>query len=157
VDVAKVDRDAANVVMTIHICCKRLFQMFQLFQTNVARVLSGYYVCFTLMLQVFYVDVANVLFRCCICFAMATHEFSLCYRHMLQVFQLFWTFVAHVSSRCCKNRSGVVYFAIDLICSSSLLQLLGASVKHKKYVGVDRDRAGVRHGTVQDTERIRDT
>jgi hypothetical protein len=31
IDVAKVDRDIAYVAMAIHICCKRLFQMFHLF------------------------------------------------------------------------------------------------------------------------------
>jgi hypothetical protein len=29
--VAKVDRDVAYVAMVMHVCCKRLFQMFQLF------------------------------------------------------------------------------------------------------------------------------
>ena len=47
VDVAKVDRDVAYVAMTIHVCCKRLFQLFQLFQTDVARVLSRCCICFT--------------------------------------------------------------------------------------------------------------
>jgi hypothetical protein len=28
-DVTKVDRDVAYVAMAIHVCCKRLFQMFQ--------------------------------------------------------------------------------------------------------------------------------
>ena len=39
IDVAKVDRDIAYVAMTIHVCCKRLFQMFYLFfQMYVASV-----------------------------------------------------------------------------------------------------------------------
>jgi hypothetical protein len=38
-DVAKVDRDVAYVAITIHTCCKRLFQMFYLFfRTYVASV-----------------------------------------------------------------------------------------------------------------------
>ena len=41
VDAVKVDRDVAYVAMAIHVCCKLLFRMFQLFQTHVARVLSG--------------------------------------------------------------------------------------------------------------------
>jgi hypothetical protein len=50
--------EVAYVAMVIHVCCcKRLFQMFQLFQTDVARVLSRCYICFTLMLQVFHPDV----------------------------------------------------------------------------------------------------
>jgi hypothetical protein len=50
VDVAKLDRDVAYVAIAIHVCCKRLFQMFQLFETDVARILSGCCICFTLML-----------------------------------------------------------------------------------------------------------
>ena len=40
IDVANVDRDVVHVVMAIHICFKCMFQMFHLFQTNVASVLS---------------------------------------------------------------------------------------------------------------------
>jgi hypothetical protein len=107
VDVAKVDLDVAYVAMAIHVYCKLLFQMFQLFQTDVARILSRCCICFTLML--FHPDVAYdfthmlqmFLSRCCICFAMATHMFPSCFKSMLQVFQLFWTqlqmFPLHVS------------------------------------------------------------
>jgi hypothetical protein len=84
-----------------------LFQMFHLFQTHVASVLSR--CCITHMLQVFhlsllhmfYTYVASVLSQCCICFAMATHVFFWCckcfncFERMLQVF----------SSRCYKSRS----------------------------------------------------
>jgi hypothetical protein len=60
-DVAKVDRDVAYVAMVVHICCKLLFPIFYLFldacckcvfwmlhmfNTHVASVLSGCYVCF---------------------------------------------------------------------------------------------------------------
>ena len=38
IDVAKVDRDVAHVVMAIHICFKCMFQKFYLFQTYVASV-----------------------------------------------------------------------------------------------------------------------
>jgi hypothetical protein len=41
IDVAKVDWDVAHVVMAIHVYFKCMFQMFHLFQTNVASVLSG--------------------------------------------------------------------------------------------------------------------
>jgi hypothetical protein len=38
-DVAKIDRDVAYVVMIVHVCCKRQFLMFHLlFQTYVASV-----------------------------------------------------------------------------------------------------------------------
>ena len=63
VDVAKVDRDITYVAMAIHVCCKRLFQMFQLFQMDVARVLSRccvYFMCFKCMLHMFYLYVAKV-------------------------------------------------------------------------------------------------
>jgi hypothetical protein len=61
VDVAKVDWDVAYVVMAINICCKHLFQMFQLFQTDVARVLSVCCKCFIRMLHMF----SHI---CCKCF-----------------------------------------------------------------------------------------
>jgi hypothetical protein len=50
VDVAKVDKDVAYVAMAMHVCYKRLFKMFQLFQMDVARVLSECCICFILML-----------------------------------------------------------------------------------------------------------
>jgi hypothetical protein len=40
-DIAKVDLDVAYVVMTIHACFKRMFQVFHLFQMYVANVSSG--------------------------------------------------------------------------------------------------------------------
>jgi len=57
-DVAKVDRDVAYVVMVVHICCKLLFSMFHLFF-------------FKHMLQVY-------LFGCCICFTRVTIVVSGC-------------------------------------------------------------------------------
>ena len=68
VDVVKVDRDVAYITMVIHVCCERLFQMFQLVQTYVARVLSVCCICFTLMLLVFHPDVVYVSHICCKCF-----------------------------------------------------------------------------------------
>jgi hypothetical protein len=39
-DVAKIDRDVAYVVMVVHVCCRLLFPVFyQFFQTSVACVL----------------------------------------------------------------------------------------------------------------------
>ena len=64
-----------------------LFQMFQLFQTYVvASVLSGCCICFTHMLQVFHLDVAYVFQWLHACFPGV-------FRRMLQLFQLFWTYV----------------------------------------------------------------
>jgi hypothetical protein len=131
--------------------------MFQLFYTYVASVLSRCCICFKHMLQLFHLNVAmlhiyvtSVSSRCYICFAMATRVFSWCFRRMLPVFQLFRTYVASVSSRCCKSRSGVAHVAIGPIWRSHLLQLLGpcacvwvwrgASGRHGKQCGrADRD------------------
>jgi hypothetical protein len=62
IDVAKVDRDVAHISMAIHICCKRMFQIFHLFfKCMFTSVLSGCFICFTHMLQVFYLDDIYVL------------------------------------------------------------------------------------------------
>ena len=66
-NVAKIDRDVVHVVMVVHVCCKRPFQMFHLFfqayvasiliwmlhmpHTYVARVCSKCFSCFIFMLQ----------------------------------------------------------------------------------------------------------
>jgi len=116
------------------ICCNgytpMLFQMFQLIQTC-----SKYFSWFRRMLHVFYLCVAYVshlcckcfirmlhMFShiCCICFAMATHVFFSCFRCMLQVFQLFRTYVANVSSRLCKSRSCVTHVIRRLLTESGL-------------------------------------
>ena len=73
-DVVKVDRNVAYVIMAIHVCCQRLFQMLHLFfQTYVVSV-------FICMLHMFHTYVANVLFGCRVCFAMV----------MLSVFMYFY-------------------------------------------------------------------
>jgi hypothetical protein len=68
-----------------------LFQMFQMLQKYVARVLSK---C-CIYLEVFHPDVAYVSHMlqvfssgCCTCSAMATHVFPWCFIRMLQVFYL---------------------------------------------------------------------
>jgi hypothetical protein len=91
VDVAKVDQDITYVAMPIHVYCKRLFQIFQLFHKYVARVLWVLHMFHTLcckcwMLHVFHTYVASVSSRCHI-FAIAIHVFSSCFKRMLQVFQ----------------------------------------------------------------------
>jgi hypothetical protein len=55
-------------------------------------------------------------------FAMATHVFS-GFSGVLQVFQLFRTYVVSVS--CCKSRSSIAHAVIGPTCHSRLLQLLG--------------------------------
>jgi hypothetical protein len=54
-DVEKVDQDVAYVAMVVHVCCKRLFQMFYLFffWTYVASV-------FIWMLHMFHTYIASV-------------------------------------------------------------------------------------------------
>jgi hypothetical protein len=59
-DVAKVDQDIAYLAIAIHVCCKRLFQMFHLFfQTYVANV-------FIWMLHMFQTYVASIISGRCI-------------------------------------------------------------------------------------------
>jgi hypothetical protein len=43
--------------------------------------------------------------------AYACNDFQV-FLGVLQVFKLFWTYVASVSSGCCKNRSGVAHVAM---------------------------------------------
>ena len=60
-DVAEIDSYVAHVLMVVHVCCKRLFQMFYLFFKCMLQVcLSRCCICFTHMLQVFYLHVAYV-------------------------------------------------------------------------------------------------
>jgi hypothetical protein len=59
---AKVDRDVVYVVMAIHACFKCMFQMFHLFQMNVASVLSRR--CKSRSRCCIYMHVANICFKC---------------------------------------------------------------------------------------------
>jgi uncharacterized membrane protein YhaH (DUF805 family) len=81
------------------------------------------------------------------------------YRRMLQVFQLFRTYVANVSSICYKSRSGVAHVAVDPIHSICLLYLLGPLACvwvwrwHERQVrGHEAARTTV---CAQDTERLK--
>ena len=66
IDVTKVDRDIANIAMAIHVCCKRIFQMFHLFfQTYVASVFCQD------VAYVSHICLPVLLSGCCICFAVA--------------------------------------------------------------------------------------
>jgi hypothetical protein len=60
-DVVKVDRDVSYIAMVVHLCCKRMFEMFHLFSKRTLQVcLYGCCICFMHTLQVFYLDVAYV-------------------------------------------------------------------------------------------------
>jgi hypothetical protein len=88
----KVDRDVTYVAVVARVCCKRLFPMFHLFFSGVC--------CKCVYLDVAYMFrtyVASILSECCVCFRC----FSF-FRRMLQVFQLFLTYVACVSSDVAK-------------------------------------------------------
>jgi hypothetical protein len=61
VDVVKVNRDVTYAAMVIHVCCKRLFQMFQLFRRK---------------LHMFYLGVAYISHLCFKCFIWILHMFS---------------------------------------------------------------------------------
>jgi hypothetical protein len=123
INVAKVDLDVAHVAIAIHVCCKSLFNMFHLFQTYVATVLSG--CCKSRFRCCIYKHVASVYFKCFMCFIRMLQVFCLnvayvcngyicvfkfflvfckCFRRILQVFLLFRTYVASVLYGCCKNR-----------------------------------------------------
>ena len=57
-DVAKIDRNIAHVVMIVHVCCNGPFQMFYLlFQTYVVSVLIW-------MLHMFHTYAARVCSKC---------------------------------------------------------------------------------------------
>jgi hypothetical protein len=75
-DVAKVDRDVAHVAMVIHVCCKCMFQILQLFSNACASVCFKCSSSFKRMLQIFYLDVVYDASICSECFT--------CFRRMLQ-------------------------------------------------------------------------
>jgi hypothetical protein len=122
IDVAKVDRDIAHVVMDIHVCFKCMFQMFHLFQTYVASVLSGRYksrygcciymhivsVCFKCFIRIF----ANISSGYCISlqlFSNVFRRFRKCFIYLFKCFICLLLYVANIVSECFKNRSGVVH------------------------------------------------
>jgi hypothetical protein len=92
-DVEKVDRDVARVAMVVHVCCKLMFSMFDLFfLTYDASMfyLDVAYV-FMHMMQVFYLDVAYAYngFKCfCKCFRRMFQIFLFVFRHILQLLHL---------------------------------------------------------------------
>ena len=86
IDVAKVDRDVAHVVMAIQVCFKCMFQMFHLFQTNVACVLSGYCKsrsrCYIYMhVASVFLSVLGVSYFCCKCFIWMLHISAMIFKY----------------------------------------------------------------------------
>jgi hypothetical protein len=79
-DVVKVDRDVAYVVLVIHVCYKLLFSMFHFFQRMLQVCLSGCCICF-------HTYIASVLSECCVC---------------LQWFKCFSGVFASISDACFK-------------------------------------------------------
>jgi len=97
IDVAKVDQDVAYVAMVIHVCCKRLFQMFHLFfQTYVVSVFIG-------TLNMFHTNIE--------CFIWMLHMFLMAF----QVFSVFLqVFQEHVSSVSSVFRRMLQIFHLDV-------------------------------------------
>jgi hypothetical protein len=93
--------DVAYVAMAIHVRCKCVFQMFQLFHLDVACFLSGCYICcsgYTCTLQVFYLFqtyVASVLSDV----AYVAAVIHICCKRMFQLF--------HIVSVCCNRCSSL--------------------------------------------------
>jgi hypothetical protein len=71
------------------------------------------------------------------CFSSVFQLCCMCFRHMLQVFQLFRKYVISVSFGCCKSRSGVAHVTTG----THLLQLL---VRRACVWEVEGVEAGVR-------------
>jgi hypothetical protein len=65
-DVAKVDRDVAYVVMFVHVCCMRLFPMFYLFLDVCCKYV--------------YLNIAYVSHVCCKCFTYMLYMFAMVFK-----------------------------------------------------------------------------
>jgi hypothetical protein len=123
IDVVKVHQDVAHVVMAIHICFKCMIQMFHLFQTYVASVLSECcksrsgcciymlraYICFKYFIRmfasVFYLDVSYV----CNGFQVFSSAFVSVSDVCFKCFICLLLYVVTVASGCFKSRSGVAH------------------------------------------------
>jgi hypothetical protein len=98
INVAKVDRDVAHIVMAIHVCCKTFIR-------NVSSIFQIY------VAIAFYLDVAYVSQRCCKSLFKMFHPFQthvssvlsgcfICFTHMLHAFVPNISSVSHV---CCSK------------------------------------------------------
>jgi hypothetical protein len=91
--------------------------MFHVFHLDVAKLVGMLHIyasvlgVFIRMLQVFHFNNCIGLQWLHACFQVF-QVFCKCFRHTLQGFQLFWTYVVNVSSGCCKSRLGVAHVAI---------------------------------------------
>jgi hypothetical protein len=134
------------------ICFRRMLQVFHLDDAKVE--LDVAYACMFQVFLVFHTYVAGVLSGCCICFAMAINVFSWfsdvccnyfnCFGSMLQVFHL----------NIAKVDLAVVYVTVGPIYSSHLLQLLGSPAC--AWVWRGRHGAGAGHEAARATVRARD-
>jgi hypothetical protein len=93
-DVANIDWDVAHVECVSDECCKCIVP-------NVLTVSDVYCTCFIWVLNMFHIYIAIVSHICSKCVIWMLHIFcngytrvSWCFRRMLQVFQLFRTYVA---------------------------------------------------------------
>jgi hypothetical protein len=92
IDVAKVYPDIAYVVMAIHVYFKCMFQMFHLFETNVASVLSG--CCKSRSRCCTYMHFTRICFKCfqvfhiyvCKCFIWMLLIFAMVFKYFSDVF-----------------------------------------------------------------------
>jgi hypothetical protein len=111
--------------------------MLQVFHLDVAK--GDLDIAYTCKLQAYVSSVLGVSYLCCKCFHLDVAYvynshirvfkfflvFCRCFRCMLQMFQLFWTYVAGALSGCYKNRSGVAHVAMEPTYHNHMLQLLG--------------------------------
>jgi hypothetical protein len=98
--------------------------------TYISSVSFKCFTYFRLMLQVFYLNDVKVD----LIVAYVAMNIHVCFKRMLQVFHLFQTYVASVSSRCFKSRSGRAHVSS----AATALQLLG----HRAWVTVQAPEAG---------------
>jgi hypothetical protein len=104
INVTKVDLEVARVAMVFSSICRKCFicfrRMLQVFYLDVAKVDLD--VAYTCMLQAYVSSISVVSYVCRKCFILVLHMFCNAYKRVLLVFQ---TYVANVSSRCCKSKS----------------------------------------------------
>jgi hypothetical protein len=120
-DVAKVDRDVAHVVMAIHVCFKCMFQMFicskrmlQVFYLAVTK--ADLDVVYTCMLQAYVSSVFRCFIRMFACvlmlhmFAMVFKMFFRCFhKYFGCLFKCFICLLLYVATGCFKSKSGFAH------------------------------------------------
>jgi hypothetical protein len=82
-DVIKVDQDAVDVTMVVHVCCKSMSLMFHLFFLDICckRVY--------LMLLCFHIYVESILSECCIYLQWVLSVFKYFCKYFRYMFQVF--------------------------------------------------------------------